>query len=269
MVTNIVDVPTGSDTLRSAQRYTDLFLPLAGEPEDQFGAEPFLMFIQEAHQNAAAALNAAAIQRIYSAARVLASIERDTTTLHPQTDVSATFYSIGEYVIVSSLRDIFPESELSVAGPTPDTPARVLKDLSGMDAGRLAQVFGVSRTTFHQWASGATTPRGDHMEHLLEVLPLVQEAALRRPPQELAIWLKTPVEPAGPKPLDLLGDNEYMAFKGFLHRQPIEERLMARPPSTRRVATDRSVRPSIEDITTRIVVEDETQIEDVDDWSLD
>jgi transcriptional regulator with XRE-family HTH domain len=96
--------------------------------------------------------------------------------------------------------------------------AERLREISGLTIERLAEIFDVSRTTYYKWISGS--PLHDvHREHLLEVLPLLEEVA-----QHLAslnatsTWLLTPVSPGGKKPIDYLASREYAIFRGFLLR---------------------------------------------------
>ena len=57
-------------------------------------------------------------------------------------------------------------------------------------------------------------------EHLLEVLPLLEEAIERLgSPAATNTWLLTPVSPGGKKPIDYLEMRQYSIFRGFLLRQ--------------------------------------------------
>lgn len=96
--------------------------------------------------------------------------------------------------------------------------AEHLREISGLTIERLAEIFDVSRTTYHKWISGSP-PHDAHREHLLEVLPLMEEAARRLgSPNTISIWLLTPVSPGGKKPVDYLAAREYSIFRGFLLR---------------------------------------------------
>jgi transcriptional regulator with XRE-family HTH domain len=96
--------------------------------------------------------------------------------------------------------------------------AERLREISGLTIERLAEICDVSRTTYHKWISGS--PLHDtHREHLLEVLPLMEEAAQRLgSPNATSTWLLTPVSPGGKKPIDYLAAREYALFRGFLLR---------------------------------------------------
>jgi len=107
--------------------------------------------------------------------------------------------------------------------PSPDTnsasiQAERLREISGLKVERLAEIFGVSRTTYYKWLAGF--PLHDvHREHLLEVLSLVEEAAQRLgSPGATNTWLLTPVSPGGKKPIDYLTAQQYNTFRGFLLR---------------------------------------------------
>ena len=56
-------------------------------------------------------------------------------------------------------------------------------------------------------------------EHLLEVLPLLEEAAQRLgSPTATKTWLLTPVTSEGKRPIDYLATRQYIIFSGFLLR---------------------------------------------------
>jgi transcriptional regulator with XRE-family HTH domain len=106
-------------------------------------------------------------------------------------------------------------------------PARLLRDLSKLDASRLGELVGVSRTTYQAWLKGSK-PRGKKLELVGRLLSLMEEATEVRGTADLDVWLRTPVEAGGPSPFDLLKEGRYRAFRGLAHRIPIEERMMRR-----------------------------------------
>ena len=109
------------------------------------------------------------------------------------------------------------------------TPAARLREKSGLDGGRLAGIFGVSRTTFQQWIAGST-PRTARQEHLLEVLSLVEEAARQLGGESpTSTWLLSPISPGGQRPMDLLQNRQYDSFRGVLLRSPVERRMVSQP----------------------------------------
>lgn len=94
--------------------------------------------------------------------------------------------------------------------------AEHLREISGLTMERLADIFDVSRTTYHKWINGYPL-RDTHREHLLEILPLMEEAAQRLgTPNATSTWLLTPVSPGGKKPVEYLAVREYTLFRGFL-----------------------------------------------------
>ncbi len=112
--------------------------------------------------------------------------------------------------------------------------AEHLREISGLTIERIAEIFDVSRTTYHKWISGSPL-RDAHREHLLEVLPLMEQAAQRLgSPHATSIWLLTPVSPGGKKPVDYLAEREYALFRGFLLRvRTGQEKFRSLTPSNR------------------------------------
>jgi hypothetical protein len=98
------------------------------------------------------------------------------------------------------------------------TPGDELRALTGLSPQLLANLFGVSRTTYYKWIAGAT-PRDSRYNHLLEVLSHVRDVSGRvAAVADVAAWLRTPVSPGGRTPLDYLRDQRYTAFRGFALR---------------------------------------------------
>lgn len=96
------------------------------------------------------------------------------------------------------------------------SPAQRLYELSGLDVKRLALLFGVTRQAFYGWIQGARA-RGGSYDRLLQIVPLVEEAAKRLgSPQAVRDWLLSPVVANGPRPFDLLRGGNNDAFRGFL-----------------------------------------------------
>lgn len=98
--------------------------------------------------------------------------------------------------------------------PSPGLPpaAARLRDLTGLAAGLLGAVFGVSRVMYQRWISGSSTPHSAHHEHLLTALTLVQEAARRLGSSRIGDWLLQPVASNGPRPIELLARRDYDAL---------------------------------------------------------
>jgi len=139
---------------------------------------------------------------------------------------------------------------------SPDTnsasiQAERLREISGLKVERLAEIFGVSRTTYYKWVSGS--PLHDvHREHLLEVLSLMEEAAQRLgSPGATNTWLLTPVSPGGKKPIDYLAAREYSIFRGFLLRVRTGREVFRSLAPSNRVHQERS-REEVEDALERL-----------------
>jgi transcriptional regulator with XRE-family HTH domain len=164
-----------------------------------------------------------------------------------------------EYHITFELKD-WPQSKphtrhLDQIAPPDINSASIqaerLREISGLKVERLAELFGVSRTTYYKWMSGS--PLHDvHREQLLEVLSLVEEAAQRLgSPGATNTWLLTPVSPGGKKPIDYLAAREYSTFRGFLlHIRTGRETFQPLAPSSR-VRRERS-REEVEDARERL-----------------
>src|SRR5205814_7161705 len=100
----------------------------------------------------------------------------DKTADHVATDYRVAFHMLKWQPKKSRLGSLYQASP--TVRNSADTPAERLRVISGLEIGLLAKIFDVSRPTYHHWISGST-PHGVHREHLLEVLPLVEEAAQR------------------------------------------------------------------------------------------
>lgn len=133
-----------------------------------------------------------------------------------------------------------PTTGFKDLAPSDTSAAARLRDLSGLDAERLGELFGVSRVTFQNWTAG-TIPHDARRERLLEVLSLVEEAAKRLgTPRATADWLLTPTTAGGKKPIQLLKARQDRAFRGHLLRAGRSRLLLQapRPSRSRRVLTD-------------------------------
>jgi hypothetical protein len=129
-----------------------------------------------------------------------------------------------DVAIAVHARALPPPVEPTVASPQPAkirptragiTPADELRGLTRLSPQLLANLFGVSRTTYYKWIEG-TTPRDARYNHLLEVLSHLRDVSDRISRTcDIAAWLRTPVAPGGKTPLDYLRDQRYRAFRGF------------------------------------------------------
>jgi hypothetical protein len=98
------------------------------------------------------------------------------------------------------------------------TPADELRSLTRLPPAMLADVFGVSRTTFYKWIEGAT-PRDERFQHLVDTLIHIKDAKQRLPSSiELGSWLRTPISPGGKTPLGYLRERRFTVFRGLILR---------------------------------------------------
>jgi hypothetical protein len=90
--------------------------------------------------------------------------------------------------------------------------------LTGFSAAQAGSIFGVSRQTYQSW-KGGVSPHPDHRAHLLDVIPLIEEAASRLGSTEaLGNWLQTPVVAGGSRPIDYLAGRRFDTFRGAVLR---------------------------------------------------
>lgn len=134
-----------------------------------------------------------------------------------------------DVAVVVHARALPPSAEPTITAPSPKpaeirppragvTPADELRALTRLSPQLLANLFGVSRTTYYKWIEGAT-PRDARYSHLLEVLSHLRDVSGRISSTcDIAAWLRTPVAPGGKTPLDYLRDRRYTAFRGFALR---------------------------------------------------
>ena len=158
---------------------------------------------------------------------------------HMTTDFHITFECKGRMQARSDVRS--REQRWSSDTNSASIQAERLREISGLKIERLAEIFGVSRTTYYKWISGS--PLHDtHREHLLEVLSLMEEASQRLgPPNALSTWLLTPVSPGGKKPIEYLSTRQYNTFRGFLLRQDIDQKLLSPPMPLKYAYRERSL----------------------------
>lgn len=129
--------------------------------------------------------------------------------------------------------------------------ARRLREISGLTIEQVASIFGVSRVTFHKWMEGSQLS-DRHREHLLEVLPLLEEALQRTgTPNTLGAWLLTPVAASGKKPVEYLSSRQYNTFRGFLIRYGADQTLL-RPPVSLGITYRERPREEVEDEMARL-----------------
>lgn len=112
--------------------------------------------------------------------------------------------------------------------------ANRLRQSSGLDVESLAQIFKVTRVTYHRWLRGLPLNKRNR-DYILEILPLIEEAAQRLgSPEAVRTWLLTPVSSGGKKPIAYLAEKDYALFRGFLLHQPTgKEQFRPLNPSKR------------------------------------
>lgn len=103
-------------------------------------------------------------------------------------------------------------------------------------------------------------------KHLLEVLPLIEEAIERLGnPAATKTWLLTPVTSEGKRPIDYLETRQYSIFRGFLLRvhtgqeafrplKPFNRIYRERPPE--------EIKAALKRLNRRIWIEDYEQYEE-------
>ena len=141
-----------------------------------------------------------------------------------------------ELMQVPISHELNAEQSTSPDTMTASAQAERLREIAGLTVRHLANVFGVSRTTYSKWLSGSPL-HSTHREHLLEVLSFIEEAVQHLGSSSATnTWLLTPVSPGGKKPIEYLAEREYAAFRGFLLRTKTSRGTMFHPlitPSSR------------------------------------
>jgi hypothetical protein len=96
-----------------------------------------------------------------------------------------------------------------------ERPTRMarIRALAPLSFREWAPVFGVSHAAVKQWADGDEPDR----EKLDRVLNALSEAAVRHP--DLVSWLVAPLPGMDVRPLDLLRDDRWQAFRGAIRAE--------------------------------------------------
>lgn len=124
---------------------------------------------------------------------------------------------LGPLITGTSLRTFDVEGPVApFAAPTRMARIRALAPLSFRE---WAPVFGVSHSAIKQWADGDEPGR----EKLDRVLGALDAAAAHQP--DLGRWLMTPLPGMQQRPIDLLREDHWRAFRGAL-------RVRAAPPAS-------------------------------------
>lgn len=135
----------------------------------------------------------------------------------------------------------YPPRQTGARNTASVTPAEELRATSGLTSTKLAELFGVSRPTYHKWLKGAT-PRNSRFQHLLDVLAHVKDARRSLASSEdCATWLRAPISAGGSAPLDYLRTKRFSTFRGLLVRvRSAEMKLTAPMPSVIGSVPDRN-----------------------------
>lgn len=151
---------------------------------------------------------------------------------------------------------LLPRAAIRLAATPESTPeaaaAMRVRELSGLQAEKLAELFGVTRTAFYGWLRGVK-PRGRRRDHLLQVAHLVEEAARRLGgPREVAAWLMAPSPASNRVPFELVRDHQYDLARSLLTRRrraalPVRARTRLGRAELREALDRVTARPSSED----------------------
>jgi transcriptional regulator with XRE-family HTH domain len=162
--------------------------------------------------------------------------ETDTLQEHPQ-------------VLISTA----PEVATRVRTPEGDAAAR-LRELSGLQIGKLADMFGVARPTYYNWLKGVR-PRGEHRDHLLFALQLMEEAGrILGEPRNVGAWLIAPSTASGRIPIELLKNKQFDLCRALLTRGSGTRKAL--PARTKRRLSGQELRDAMERYSPRPSLED-------------
>jgi hypothetical protein len=139
--------------------------------------------------------------------------------------------------------------------PSENTPeayaASRVRELSGLEAEKVSDLLGVTRTAFYDWLGGVK-PRGKRRYHLFQVQHGIEEAARRLgSSREVAAWLVTPT-PSGRLPIELLKTHQYDLCRALLTKSS-KPRL---PSRSRRRLDSEALGSALDRITPRPAPED-------------
>jgi len=149
---------------------------------------------------------------------------------------------------------------LPAAEQTPEASAASrIREISGLEADKIADLLGVTRQGFYAWLGG-TKPRGKRRDHLMQVLHIMEEAARRSGgPRETAAWLMTPSAASNRVPFELLKAHEYDLCRSLLTRSTTP-RPALRPPRKR--LAPGQLREAVDRLTSRAAGDDDDNLED-------
>jgi transcriptional regulator with XRE-family HTH domain len=159
--------------------------------------------------------------------------------------------TVGEQaqVLVSSA----PAAAFRIRTPEGDAAAR-LRELSGLQIGKLADIFGVARPTYYNWLNGVR-PRGEHRDHLLFALQLMEEAGrVLGEPRDVGAWLLSPSPASGRIPIELLKNRQFDLCRALLTRGSATRKAL--PARTKHRLTGQDLRDAMERYSPRPSLED-------------
>ncbi len=137
--------------------------------------------------------------------------------------------------------------------PEGDAAAR-LRELSGLQIGKLADMFGVTRPTYYNWLNGVR-PRGEHRDHLLFALQLMEEAGrVLGEPRRVGAWLISPSPASGRIPIELLKSRQFDLCRALLTRGSVTRKSL--PFRTKRHLKGQDLRDAMERYSPRPSQED-------------
>jgi transcriptional regulator with XRE-family HTH domain len=137
--------------------------------------------------------------------------------------------------------------------PEGDAAAR-LRELSGLQIGKLADMFGVSRPTYYNWLKGVR-PRGEHRDHLLFALQFMEEAGrVLGEARNVGAWLISPSPASGRIPIELLKNGQFDLCRALLTRGSGTRKAL--PARTKRRLSGQDLRDAMERYSPRPSLED-------------
>jgi transcriptional regulator with XRE-family HTH domain len=170
------------------------------------------------------------------------SVEIDETTTREDQERTVIAASIPVHMEVLPART-----------PEGDAAARI-RELTGLQIEKLAELFGVSRGAYYNWLNG-TRPRGDHRDRLLFAQQLLEEAArILGEPREVGAWLISPSPASGRVPIDLLKNGQYDLCRSLLTRSGARRKAL--PVRTKRHLAGEDLRAEMRRISPAPAIED-------------
>src|SRR3990172_7576619 len=171
----------------------------------------------------------------------------------PQLDETGTSADQAPKVLAEAVSIADVATAASVRTPEGDAAAR-LRELTGLQIGKLAEIFGVSRPTFYNWLKG-TRPRGEHRDRLLFVLQVMEEAGRILGEQRWGGGLFiAPSATSARVPLELLKAGQYDLCRSLLTRSGTARKAL--PVRTKRHLSGQDLRDAMQRHSPRAAIED-------------